>query len=123
MLSFVTCLPSADIYNSCLFTPLLYPTTATHFPVESDPPALLATCLSQSEDDALAFMADFRRRRDAGADNIWIVKPIGGFSFRSLLFFLARFGGVNHEYTSQSPLRWAEWVCSSGRPNHWVMTH
>ncbi|CAM9649338.1 unnamed protein product, partial [Ectocarpus fasciculatus] len=31
----------------------------------------------QSEDDALAFMADFRRRRDAGADNIWIVKPIG----------------------------------------------
>ncbi|CAN0591744.1 unnamed protein product, partial [Ectocarpus sp. 12 AP-2014] len=22
-------------------------------------------------------MADFRRRRDAGADNIWIVKPIG----------------------------------------------
>ncbi|CAN0108937.1 unnamed protein product, partial [Scytosiphon promiscuus] len=32
----------------------------------------------QSEDDALAFMAEFRRRRrDGGADNIWIVKPVG----------------------------------------------
>ncbi|CAN0502167.1 unnamed protein product [Ectocarpus sp. 12 AP-2014] len=77
MLSFVAVFPT-DIYcSSCRFTSVLYPTTATHFLVELDPPARLATCLSQIEDDALAFMADFRRRRDAGADNIWIVKPIG----------------------------------------------
>lgn len=31
----------------------------------------------QSEDDALAFVGEFRRRRDTGADNTWIVKPIG----------------------------------------------
>lgn len=31
----------------------------------------------QSEDDALAFVGEFRRRRDTGANNVWIVKPIG----------------------------------------------
>ncbi|CAM9909853.1 unnamed protein product, partial [Laminaria digitata] len=31
----------------------------------------------QSEDDALAFIAEFRRRCNDGLDNIWIVKPIG----------------------------------------------
>lgn len=40
-------------------------------------PAAAAGASVQSEDDALAFVGEFRRRRDAGANNVWIVKPIG----------------------------------------------
>ncbi len=38
----------------------------------------------QSEDDALAFVGEFRRRRDAGVDNMWIVKPIGELRLHGL---------------------------------------
>ncbi|CAN0487352.1 unnamed protein product, partial [Hapterophycus canaliculatus] len=38
--------------------------------------AMQPTFDMQSEDDALAFIAEFRRRRrDVRADNVWIVKP------------------------------------------------
>lgn len=61
-------------------------------------------------------MADFRRRRDAGADNIWIVKPIGGFFFRSR-FYSARFGGVNRGFTYVPvPLAMGRMVVLLSRP-------
>lgn len=60
-------------------SPLTHPLPPCFLPVSNStrPPSSRFIAIHQSEHDALAFIAEFRRRCHDGLDNIWIVKPIG----------------------------------------------